>query len=82
MCTNVGKTSRNMTQNRLGVRTALGNKKSTGGTSLVAQELRLHAPHAEGPGSILGQGTRSCILQLKLPHTAKLKILRAATKIW
>ena len=32
-------------------------KKS--GTSLVVQWLRLHAPNAEGLGSIPGQGTRS-----------------------
>lgn len=32
-----GKTNRNMTQNGLGVRTALGNKKGTGGTALVVQ---------------------------------------------
>ena len=29
------------------------------GTSLVAQWIRLHAPNAEGLGSIPGQGTRS-----------------------
>ena len=33
-----------------------------GGTSLVVQWLRLHAPNAGGPGSIPGQGTRSHIL--------------------
>ena len=43
------------------------------GTSLVVQWLRLRAPNAGGPGSILGQGTRSHMLQLK-------KIPRAATK--
>ena len=37
MCTNVGKTNRNMIQNGLGVRTALGNKKGTGGTTLAVQ---------------------------------------------
>ena len=30
------------------------------GTFLVVQWLRLHAPNARGPGSIPGQGTRSC----------------------
>ena len=42
------------------------------GTSLVVQRLRLHAPNAEGQGSIPGQETRShtsrlraCMLQLK-----------------
>ncbi|TEA23555.1 hypothetical protein DBR06_SOUSAS910256, partial [Sousa chinensis] len=41
--------------------------------SLVAQWLRLHAPNAGGPGSILGQGTRSRL------HAAT-KSLHAATK--
>ena len=36
------------------------------GTSLVVQWLRLNAPNIEGPGSIPGQGTRSCWPQLKL----------------
>ena len=40
------------------------------GTFLVVQWLRLHAPNAGGPGSIPGQGTRSLMLQLKIPHTA------------
>ena len=43
------------------------------GTSLVIQWLRLHAPSAEGLGSIPGQGTRSSMLQLKIQHaTAKI----------
>ena len=57
------------------------------GTSLVVQQLRLHAPSA-GLGSIPGQGTRSHMLQkkshtlqLKIPHAA-MKILCAATKTW
>ena len=33
------------------------------GTSLVVLCLRLGAPNAEGPGSIPGQGTRSCMPQ-------------------
>ena len=33
------------------------------GTSLVVQWLRLCAPNAGGPGSIPGQGTRSCTWQ-------------------
>ena len=37
------------------------------GTSLVVQWLRLHAPNAGGPGSILGQGARSRMPQLKEP---------------
>ena len=44
------------------------------GTSLVVQWLRLCAPYAGGPGSIPGQGTRSHVLQLKIPHSA--------TKTW
>ena len=39
-------------------------------TSLVFQWLRLHVPNASYPGSIPGQGTRSCILQLR-PRAAK-----------
>jgi len=35
------------------------------GTSLVVQWLRLHAVNAGGPESISGQGTRSCIPQLR-----------------
>ena len=42
--------------------------------SLVVQWLRLQAPKAGGPGSILGQGTRSCMPQLGIPQ--------AATKTW
>ena len=37
------------------------------GTSLVVQWLRLRAPNAGGPGSIPGQGTTSCMSQLKDP---------------
>ena len=44
------------------------------GNSLVVQWLRLCAPSAGGLGSILGQGTRSCMLQLRV-HTPQLKIL-------
>ena len=40
-------------------------KKKKGGTSLVVQCPRLHNPNARGLGSILGQGTRSHIPQLK-----------------
>ena len=60
------------------------------GTSLVIQWLRLHAPSVGGPGSILGQGTRSHVLQLKSSHAAtkdpancnedaRRKILRTST---
>ena len=37
-------------------------------TSPVVQWLRLHAPSAGGPGSIPGQGTRSRVPQLNIPH--------------
>ena len=37
-----------------------------GGTSLVAQWLRLRTPNAGGLGSTSGQGTRSCMTQLKI----------------
>ena len=46
--------------------------KSREGTSLVVRWPRLCAPNAEGPHSILGQGTRS--------HLQQLKILCAPTK--
>ena len=42
------------------------------GTALLAPRLRLHGPNAGGPSSILGQGTRSHVLQLT-PSTVKLK---------
>ena len=45
-------------------------------TSLVVQWLTLHAPNAGCPGSIPGQGTRSCMPQWRL------KILCAANKTW
>ena len=35
-------------------------------TYLLVQQLRLHAPNAGDLGSILGQGTRSHILQLRV----------------
>lgn len=38
-------------------------------TSLVAQRLRLRAPNAGGLSSTPGQGTRSCMPELKLPPT-------------
>ena len=41
-----------------------------GGTSLVVQWLRLHAPNAERMGSVLGWGIRSHMLQLR-PRAAK-----------
>ena len=45
-------------------------KTKTGGTSLVVQWLRLHAPNAGGLGSIPSQGTRFHVLQLR-PNAAK-----------
>ena len=44
--------------------------KTTLGTSLVVQLLRLHASSAKGPGSIPGQGTRFPMHQLKSSHAA------------
>ena len=38
------------------------HKSDQGGTSLVVQWLRFHAPNPEGPGSIPGQGTRPHVL--------------------
>ena len=40
------------------------------GTSLVVQRLRLRAPNVGGLGSIPGQGIRSHMQQLKIPHAA------------
>ena len=42
-------------------------KKIKWETSLVVQWLRLYAPNAGGQGSIPGQGTRSHMVQLKIP---------------
>lgn len=38
------------------------------------QWRRLHTPNAGDLGSVAGQGTRPCVLQLKIPH--------AATRTW
>ena len=48
-------------------------------SSLVIQWLRIRAPNAEGPGLIDSQGTRSHMLQLKIPRATR-KIPHAATK--
>ena len=48
----------------------LGVKTTRMGTSVVLQWLRLHAPNAGGPGSIPHRGTRSHMLQLKIPRAA------------
>ena len=37
------------------------------GTSLVIQCLRIHTPNASSMGLIPGQGTRSHMLQLRVP---------------
>ena len=50
------------------------------GTSLVVQWLRLWAPKAGGPGSILGQGTRSHMPQLRV-HMPQLKTPYDTTKV-
>ena len=51
------------------------------GTSLGVQWLRLCAPNEGGQGSVPGQGTRACMLQLKRCVSQKrLKILCAAMK--
>ena len=59
-------------------------KKYGGGTSLVVPWLRLRAPSAGGLGLIPGQGTRSHMLQLRVPcaATKRSKIWHAATKTW
>ena len=49
------------------------SKVMVGRTCLVVQWLRLCAPNAGDPSSILGQGTRSHMPQLKIPH-ATMKI--------
>ena len=45
----------------------------------MVQWLKLHAPNAGGPGSIPGRGTRSHILQLRVP-VPQLKNLHADIK--
>ena len=42
-----------------------GQRGARHGTSLVVLWLRLRAPNAGDPGLIPGQGTKSCILQLR-----------------
>ena len=54
--------------------------KSTAGTSLMVQWLRLQAPNAGGLGSIPGQGTRSHMLQRKIPRVRQ-RQLEISTKI-
>ena len=46
--------------------TIIFKKKKLGGTSLVVQWLRLHAPNAGGSGSFPGQGNRPHMLQLRV----------------
>ena len=45
-------------------------RKEAEGASLVVQGLRFCTPNAGGPGLIPGQGTRSHMPQLKIPHAA------------
>ena len=50
----------------------MAKKKMIPGTSPVVQCLRLHAPNAGGPGSIVAQGNRSHMLKLLIrPDTVK-----------
>ena len=49
-------------------------KRSEVRISLVVQWLRLHAPNAGGLGSVPGQGAKSYMLRLTIPH--------AETKTW
>ena len=51
-----------------GIQTCCEIKWTNIGIFLVIQWLGLHAPSAGNPGSILGQGTRSHMLQLKISH--------------
>ena len=55
--------------------------RSSLGTSLVVQWVRLRAPNAGGLGVIPGQGTRSHVLQLGV-CILQVKMLHAATKTW
>ena len=49
----------------------------------MVQWLKLYAPNARGLGLTPGQGTKSHVAQLNIPHAAmKIKILSAATKTW
>ena len=50
------------------------------GTSLLVQWLRLCPPKAGVPGSIPSQGTKSHMLQLKIPSATTKEILHAETK--
>jgi len=68
---------------------SIKQKKPGIGTSLVVQWLRLHAPSAEGPGAISGQGTRSHKLQpgvhtpaTKEPSSCNWKVLHSGAKTW
>ena len=54
-------------------------KEQKRGDSLVVQWLRLCAPNARDPSLIPGQGTRSHMLQPRVPMP-QLKILHVATK--
>ena len=51
------------------------------GTSLVVQWLRLHAPNAEGPGSMPGQGARDPTCHKKDQRSPMLQLRPGATKL-
>ena len=61
------------------------SKDTITGISLLVQGLRLCAPNVGGPGSIPGQGIRSHMLQLKIPHSQINKyiyILKITILLW
>ena len=60
--------------------TLWGSVKNSIRTSLVVQWPRLHAPNAEGLGSIPGQGARSQMPQLRVRSHRRSNILHATTK--
>ena len=53
-----------------GTESALCFRKTSLGTSLLVQQLKLHTPNAGNPGSVSGQRTRSLMPQLR-PSAAK-----------
>ena len=57
-----------------------GFKQTLRGTYLVVQRLRLHVPNAGRLGLISGQGTRPCMLQLRV-HIPQLKDLTCWNKV-
>ena len=56
-------------------------KNESAGDSSGGPAAETRYSQCRGPGSILGQGTRACMLQLRVMHASvKIKILRAAVK--